>query len=176
MIRNMKTKNTSIQQNKHFMITLIAAIVLSGFAGYSLAYEKYNPSKTPTQNTPGYITEDEASNQVNGFYEQYLSSKKNIPEESRKANLIDSYGTKNLVFYSKYYQHGFDPIVCSVDMPTSVKATNVRPGPGALVTAEAKYPDASTANIDLTLVFNNAGFGIDTITCPGNKGNLPPNN
>ncbi len=78
------------------------------------------------------------------------------------------------MFYSQYYRHGFDPIVCSEVMPTSVTATSVTPGPGATVTATAKYPDGTTANIGLTLVLNNKGFGIDTVTCPGNRGNLPP--
>jgi hypothetical protein len=176
MISNMKTKDTSIWQNKLFAIMIAFIIVVfSAFAGYGLAYEKYNPNKTPTKNTPGYITAEEARNQVNGFYEQYLNPRKDTPEKSRKA-YVASYGTKNLVFYSEYYLHGFDPIMCSSAMPTSVVATKVQPGSGALVTAEATYPDGSTANINLTLVLNSEGFGIDTITCPGEKGNLPPKN
>lgn len=155
------------------IVTLIA-IILSGFIGYRLAYQKYNPNKIPTQNTPGYITADAARNQVNNFYQQYLYPRKDTPEESRKI-YISGYGDKNLVFYSGYYQHGFDPIVCSSVMPTSVTATSVKPGPGAVVNAEAKYPDGSTANIVATLVLNVEGFRIDSITCPGAKGNLPPN-
>ena len=177
MIRNMKKRNTPITQNKLLTLTLAVAFVgtfLGGFVGYSIAYSKYNPSKIPTQNTPGYITDREARDQVNGFYAQYLNPKQGSAEDSRKA-YIDSYGTKNLAFYSQYYQHGFDPIVCSSSMPTDVKVTNVQPGPGATVTAAAKYPDGTTANIALTLVLNNEGFGIDTVTCSGDKGNLLPN-
>lgn len=165
-----------MQQDKSLMVIVVAAlitIVLSGFVGYRLAYQKYNPTKIPAQNTPGYITADGARNQVNNFYQQYLHPKKETPEESRKIN-VSLYGSKNLVFYSKYYQHGFDPIVCSSVMPTSVTATSVQPGAGAVVNAEAKYPDGSTANIDLTLVLNIEGFRIDSITCPGTKGNLSP--
>lgn len=176
MIKNMKKEKTSTQQKKPFIVAItiaLIAVVLSGAAGYSLAYNRYNPSNTPTKNTLGYITEEEARGQVNGFYEQYLNPRKDTPEESRKA-YINSYGTKNLMFYSVYYQHGFDPIVCSRVMPTSVTAKDVQPGAGASVTAKAGYPDGSTANINLTLVLNNEGFGIDTITCPGDKGNLPP--
>lgn len=174
----MKAKKNSIQQNKHFIITLVivlVAVTLSGLTGYGIAYKKYNPNTIPTKNIPGHITAEEARNQVNGFYEQYLNPKKNNPEESRQA-YIASYGTKNLMFYSKYYKHGFDPIVCSTIMPKSVKIKNVQPGAGALVKVEATYPDNSTASIDLSLVLNNEGFGIDTITCSGDKGSLPPNN
>ena len=177
MIRYMNKRNTTIAQNKLLTITLAVAIVcvsLGGLVGYKLAHDRYSPSKTPSQNTPGYITEKEARDQVNGFYAQYLNPKQGAPEDSRKA-YIDSYGTKNLTFYSQYYQHGFDPIVCSPIMPTSVTATDVKPGPGATVTAAAKYPDGTTANIGLTLILNNEGFGIDTVTCPGDKGNLLPN-
>ena len=176
MIRKMKTKKKSIQKNQPFIITLVVALIattLSGLVGYSLAYGKYNPNKTPTQNTPGYITEEEARGQVKGFYEQYLHPRNGTPEGLRQA-LIHSYGTKNLTFYSRYYQHGFDPIVCSTVIPMGVKVKSVQPGAGALVKVEATYPDNSTANIDVTLVLNNEGFGIDTITCPGDKGNLPP--
>jgi hypothetical protein len=173
----MRTKTPPNQQNKILVMLVLALITvtLSGFIGYRLSYEKYSLNKNPNKNTPGYITEEEARSQVNGFYEQYVNPRKDIPDKSRKA-YINSYGTKNLVFYSEYYQHGFDPIVCSSVMPTSVTAINVQPGPGALVTAEAKYPDGSTSKIDLTLAINHEGFGIDTIMCPGDKGNLPPNN
>lgn len=147
---------------------------LGGFVGYSLACREHNFHETSSQNIPSYITEKEARDQVNGFYAQYLNPKQDTPEDSRKA-YISSYGTKNLAFYSQYYRHGFDPIVCSPIMPTSVTATNIKPGPGAAVTAVAKYPDGTTANIDLTLVLNSEGFGIDTVTCPGEKGNLLPN-
>lgn len=100
MIRYMKKRNASITQNKLLAITLLVAFVgscLGGLVGYNLAYNTYNPSKIPSQNTPGYITEEEARDQVNGFYAQYLNSKRPNPEESRKA-YIHSYGTKNLAF------------------------------------------------------------------------------
>jgi hypothetical protein len=169
-------KKASIRQNKPLLITVVVAliaIVCSGFVGYHLAYQKYNPNKTPTQNTPGYITADAARDEVNNFYQQYIHPKTGVQEASREA-FIKAAGSKNLMFYSEYYQHGFDPIVCSSVMPTSVTVTSIQPGPGAAVKAEAKYPDGSTATIDLTLVLNIDGFKIDTITCPGAKGNLPP--
>jgi hypothetical protein len=59
-------------------------------------------------------------------------------------------------------------------MPTTVTVTHVTPGAGAEVIALANYPDGSTTDIDLTLVINNEGFRIDSITCHGDKGNLLP--
>ncbi len=156
-----------------FLVAGIISIIAGGVTGYSLAFTKYNPNRTPSDNVPGYITVDEARGQVKGFYEQYLRPRESNSPVSRQA-IIRSYGTKNLLFYSQYYQHGFDPIVCSTTMPSNVTTKNVTPGAGALVTAEARYPDGSTADIDVTLVLNRDGFGIDTITCPGDKGNLPP--
>lgn len=180
MLRIMKKKKTpkiiSIRLNKTSLITDAVALILivcSGFVGYHFAYQKYNPSKIPTQNTPGYITAAAARDQVNNFYQQYLHPRTDKPEESRKA-LVSGYGDQNLVFYREYYQHGFDPIVCSSVMPTSVTATSVKPGWGAEVTAQAKYPNGSTASIVLTEVINIEGFKIDSIMCPGAMGNLPP--
>ncbi len=176
MLRTMKKKQTVTQSNtklKLLTVLVLAAMVVSGLVGYRLAYQKYDPNKTPNQNTPGYITASEARDQVNNFYEQYLNPNKNSVENSRNIT-VEGFGSKNLVFYREYYQHGFDPIVCSAVMPTSVTATSVRPGPGAVVHATASYPDGSTADITLTEVLNNEGFKIDTITCPGDKGNLLP--
>ena len=176
MLRIMKNRQTPIKQSKSFVIIVAAAfiaIVLSGFIGYRLAYQKYNPKNTAAENKPGYITSDAARSQVENFYQQYLNPKKETPEESRKV-YISSYGDKNLTFYNQYYQHGFDPIVCSPVMPTSITVASVVPGPGATVTARAKYPDGSTSDINVTLVINAEGFKIDSITCSGDKGNLPP--
>lgn len=169
-------KNTAIKQNKVSVTTTVVALialVLGGFTGYLLAYQKYDPSKIPTENRPGYITADAARSQVNNFYKQYLNPKKESPEEARNV-YISKYGDKNLVFYKNYYQHGFDPIVCSATMPISVTAKTIQPGAGAVVNAEARYPDGSTSDITLTLVLNSEGFRVDSITCPGDKGNLLP--
>ncbi len=172
----MNKKQTSTTQNKRLMVTTVVAvlaIIIGGLAGYRLAYQEYNPNKTPSQNKPGYVTADAARDQVNNFYQQYLNPRKDKIEESRNA-FVSGYGDKNLVFYKDYYQHGFDPIVCSSVMPTTVAVKSVEAGPGAVVNAEAKYPDGSTTNIVLTAVLNTEGFRIDSITCPGTKGNLPP--
>jgi len=170
-VKTTKPKQKVIVRTIAIIVALIA-IVVSGFVGYRIAYQKYNPNKSPTQNTPGYITADAARDQVDNFYQQYLHPRKETPEASRRV-YVSGYGSKNLMFYRNYYQHGFDPIVCSSVMPTSVTATSVKPGMGAEVTALAKYPDGSTADIVLTEVINIEGFKIDTITCPGDKGNLP---
>lgn len=166
----------NLQTKKQLTITLIllmSVIVLSGLVGYNLGlYRAHND--TPKQNTPGFITAEAARDQVNNFYQQYLHSKGQDPEKWRNI-LVSNYGSKNLVFYKIYYQHGFDPITCSSTMPISVTATNIQPGPGATAKAEAIYTDGSTAIIDVTLVINTEGFKMDTITCPGDKGNLTPN-
>ena len=163
-------------QNKKPLILSLTAVavvaIVSGFLGYSFGLNKHS-NDTPKQNIPGYVTSESARNQVNNFYLQYLNPKKESPDTFREM-LVANYGDKNLIFYKTYYQHGFDPIVCSATMPTSVVATDVRPGPGASVKAKAVYTDGTTSVIDVTLVQNTEGFKIDTITCPGDKGNLPP--
>ena len=166
-------KNTS-QTKKQFIIKLslaIAIALLGGIVGYLIGINKSD--STPKQNVPGYITAEAATNQVNNFYQQYLNPKKESPEASRNY-YVSQYGSKNLVFYKTYYQHGFDPIVCSVTMPISVTATNVQPGAGATVKARATYLDGTTSDIGLTLVLSSEGFKIDSITCPDGKGNLAP--
>lgn len=162
------------QTKKQFVIKLSIMVVVAlvgGVAGYLIGVNKSDG--TPKQNKPGYITAESATNQVNNFYQQYLNPKKESPEESRNY-YVSQYGDKNLVFYKTYYQHGFDPIICSTVMPATVTVTDAQPGAGATVNAKAVYPDGSAANINLTLVMNNEGFKIDTITCPSDKGNLPP--
>lgn len=165
-------KQTTFRESILIAAFVVVVIVLTGYLGYYIGTNKHDDG-LPLENTPGYITADAARDQVNNFYQQYLNPKKQNPEASREL-YISQYGDKNLVFYSKYYKHGFDPIVCSSIMPISVTALRVQPGAGAEVTAEAKYEDGTSANIDLTLVLNNEGFKIDTITCSGIKGNLPP--
>jgi len=165
----------SLKANKQLRTKLsiaVAVTVLGILIGYGFGLNK-GRNDTPKQNTPGYITAESARNQVNNFYQQYLQSREGDSDKWRNM-LVSNYGDKNLVFYKTYYQHGFDPIVCSATMPTSVTVTDVKPGAGATVKAKAIYADGSTAAIDVTLVINAEGFRIDTITCPGDKGNLPP--
>lgn len=152
--------------------TTVVITLISGLIGYCIGLNRHD-NETPKQNTPGYITVESARDQVNNFYQQYLHPGDNEPEKRRNI-LVSNYGDKNLVFYKTYYRHGFDPIVCSAIMPTSVTVADIQPGASATVTAKVVYPDGATENIDLTLVLNAEGFRIDTITCPGDKGNLPP--
>lgn len=169
MKKNLQTK----KQLAIRLSMLMAVIVLSGLAGYCLGiYNIHND--TPRQNTPGFITVESVRDQVNNFYQQYLHPKGQDQEKWRNI-LVSNYGSKNLVFYKTYYKHGFDPITCSSTMPISVTTTKIQPGPGAMAKAEATYSDGSTVNIDVTLVIGTEGFKIDTITCPGDKGNLTPN-
>lgn len=167
----------SIKQAKRRFITKLGVgLIIIGIGGSVVGYLigiNIDASEVHEQNTPGYITAESARSHVDNFYQQYLHPKKESPEESRDV-YVSEYGSKNLVFYKAYYQHGFDPIVCSTVMPTSVAVTDIQPGAGANVVAEAEYPNGSTANIGLTLVINAEGFKIDSITCPGDKGNLLP--
>lgn len=176
MISSMSRPAHTIRYKNPFLVAAIL-LLIGAMAGYSVGYYvsslKHDPHNIPTENKTGYITTNEARNMVDNFYQQYLHPKKESPDEYRKL-YVNGWGSKGLAFYNEYYRHGFDPIVCSSVMPTSVVAQSIETGAGAAVIAEAKYPDGSTENIVITLVLNIDGFKIDTITCAGDKGNLPP--
>ena len=118
-----------------------------------------------------YVDGNEATDQVANFYRQYI---KPGATPAFQKFLIKGYGTNNLLFYTVYYQHGFDPVTCSTTMPIKVTAALVATGPVATVKAVAEYPDHSKGNIVARVVFDDRGLNIDAVTCPGTKGNLPP--
>jgi len=152
------------------LITLVAAVVC-GWIGYSYGMHKNNTNAIPSQNKAGYVVAQQASEQVTNFYNQYIRPS-TTPDFRNK--LVSSYGSKNLAFYDTYYKHGFDPVVCSTVMPISITTTQVTPGPSAEVKVNATYPDKSLLTIVTTVVINNDGLKIDSVNCPGNMGNLPP--
>ena len=117
-----------------------------------------------------YVDGSEATNQVANFYRQYI---KPGTTPAFQKFLIKSYGNGNLLFYTEYYRHGFDPIVCSTKMPAKVTTTLDSTGPVATVNAIAQYPDNSKENIVARVVLDDRGLNIDSIACPGVQGNLP---
>ena len=151
---------------------VLAIVILFTASGLYIGCDR-REAVTVRGNSPGYVSADAARAHVESFYQQYIDPKKEDPEGSRAA-YVRSYGDRGLVFYSQYYRHGFDPIVCSSAMPTRVTATKIEPGWGARVVARAEYPDGHTADIAVTLAINIEGFKIDSITCPGSLGDLPP--
>ena len=58
-------------------------------------------------------------------------------------------------------------------MPVKVTASLAAAGPIAIVNATAEYPDNSKAAIIAKVVLSDEGMNIDSVTCPGDKGNLP---
>ena len=118
-----------------------------------------------------YVDGSDATEQVANFYRQY--TKPGATPAFQKF-LIKGYGTNNLLFYTEYYQHGFDPITCSTTMPTKVTVALVSTGPVATVNAVAEYSDNSKENIVARVVLDDQGLNIDSITCPAAKGNLAP--
>lgn len=146
----------------------LVAILLALWGGYHLGKIR-QINAIPKVNTPGYVIGEEASDHVASFFTQYIN-----PKTVSVDTIINGYGDKNLAFYRSYYQHNFDPITCS-----SVKALKVTPvggtsGPTSTVTTKLEYADNSSQLITSNVVLNNDGIKIDSITCPANKGGLPP--
>ena len=152
-------------------ITALVGAVILGVCGYCIGSQKSTHIPAPTQSRPGYIISQQASEQVADFYSQYI---KPSYSSSVREQFVASYGSQNLVFYNSYYQHGFDPIVCSTVMPIAVIVAAVTPGPEAIVVVSATYPDHSVAKWTASVVIDRQGLRVDAITCPGNEGNLAP--
>ncbi len=158
---------------KYLPLLIVLGAVLVGFLANQALYHivpSSEPAMPPPHHVIPYVDGDVATQQVSNFYRQYINP--NTKPEFRP-RMIDGYGSKNLVFYDQYYQHGFDPIICSTVMPIKVTALLVSTGPVATVSAVAEYPDGTKSTIVTTVVLNGA-LQIDSITCPGDKGNLPP--
>ena len=129
------------------------------------------PERMPNHTMP-YIDGDEALRHVESFYHSYTLSNPKLAESKKKT--VEIFGSKNLEFYYAYYQHGFDPITCSVLMPNKITSRLDRTGPIALIKSIEEYADGSKQEIQNTVVLNNDGMEIDSVSCPGNKGNLLP--
>jgi hypothetical protein len=157
---------------------LALLVIVFSIVGWPV-YRALNTEKI-TYNLPNhtipYVDSAAATDQVHNFY-QYYSNPKITPVfptfAAYQKQMVQAYGSKNLVFYHEYYQHGFDPITCSTVLPASIDASIASTGPVANVNVYATYPDGSKATITATVVLNNEGMQVDTITCPGDKGHLP---
>lgn len=163
--QTVKSKNA---KRYTLLSTILATAVVFAVCGYMVGNHK-TKNTTPSINTPGYVTTNEARDEVSNFYEQYI-----VPgiTPERKSVLLDGYGDKNLAFYVKHYQPGFEPLFCSTQVPTKVSVISAHGGPTGLVNATATFPDNTTETMTLELVLNRQGFKIDSIACAGSKANL----
>ena len=165
------------KEPNHLYVTLIAtglvATIIIGLllvANYNATHKKSYSTATMPNHTMPYVDGEEAKRSVDTFYREYTKPNRVTSNEK----LVELIGTKNLEFYNQYYQHGFDPIICSTEMPTKTDVSLSSTGPVAHVNVVASYPDKSIQTIKATVVLNDEGMDIDSITCPGDKGNLPP--
>jgi hypothetical protein len=156
---------------KYGVLLFLASALIFGIGGYYLGSRGHNAYRDPSGNQSGYVNAQPAKEQVYNFYRQYIEDN-NKPE--LRPFLLRGYGSNNLVFYSTYYRHGFNPITCSSLAPTAVTVTRATPGTVATAYVELEYSDQSTSTIKATVLINNEGIRVDSITCPGDKGNLPP--
>lgn len=153
------------------VLVVVAVAIVFGVGGYYLRSSEVNAYKDPSGNTAGYVIARQAEGQVKNFYRQYIKEYNNSKFLLRD---VQGYGSDNLAFYNSYYQHGFNPITCSSLAPVAVNISKTTPGTVATVYADLEYSDHSTSTVKATVVINNDGIKIDSITCPGDKGNLPP--
>ncbi len=168
-----KNKPTVYKYLPHlFVLAVILAFLIISFGMYRLStIGKVKDDPFPNHTFP-YVDGEAAAEQVKIFYEAYTSSKPILA--LNKKQTVKNYGTNNLEFYYEYYQHGFDSVVCSTVMPTSITAVPASTGTVANVDVNVDYPDGSTARIKTTVILNDDGMQVDSINCPGDKGNLPP--
>lgn len=149
-------------------ILALFLIVIAGWVTYGIvSSNKKEEANRPNHIAP-YVDGQVAKEQVENFYVQYIN-----PNLANRKKLVQQAGNSNLVFYYDYYQHGFDPIVCSTVMPTKVTTSLQSTGTAALVNVNASYPDGSQQKILARVVFGD-GIDVDSITCPGDKGSLLP--
>ena len=169
-----KSKST---KHKHttLIIILASALALSaiflGWAVYDTRPPKIKLGPLPNHTMP-YVDGDAAVQQVESFYKNY--TKPSL--ESKKDKIIEIFGSDNLEFYYEYYRHGFDPITCSTSVPTKLSHSLRSTGPVATINTSAEYEDGSTATIQSRVVLSDDGMDVDSVSCPGEKGNLPPQN
>ena len=161
---------------------MILIVVLIGIAAYGAYYWHHKTvtdlnSKITTLNSElaaanqnSVVNLTDATQLASTFYNAYLKS---VPVSGGTTTTIQKYGTANLLFYSKYYQHGFDPIVCAQSLPTSIQATGKSTGSGiAKVSVEEIYGTSGDNAAVSVNVVNQGGLKIDSVTCPGSLGTL----
>jgi hypothetical protein len=134
------------------------------------------PGQTPSttavsKSLPGMVNLADATQFTKDFYDTYF---KNVPVNNGQISTVQKYGTSNLEFYYNYYQHGFDPIVCAEATPTSVTAKGISTSNGvASVDITENYGSGGPVLIHAQVVFRDS-LKIDSVSCTGNDGNLPP--
>ncbi len=165
-----KSPNKSPQKLYKYALLLIIVALACVFA-YHAGAKSEETNKDPSGNTIGYVVAEQASSQAENFYKSYME---NTDNAEKKDKLVELFGTKELVFYNKYYQHSFDPIVCSDRKPTDVSVVQASPGTEAIIKLEVSYDDGTKAQIGTSVVINNDGLRINSVTCPADKADLPP--
>ena len=169
----MKNKIKIQAKSKLFQIIIFLIIVSVFFLGISFLLAR--PPKQKSVSLPGhtmpYVDGNEAVGQVENFYKLYTSP--NPAYAMNKNKTVETFGSNNLEFYYSYYNHGFDPITCSTLNITSLNHTLESTGAVAKVNTNINYTDGSSAVVQSNVVLNDEGLDIDSIQCPGNKGNLP---
>jgi hypothetical protein len=167
----MKTKVKKFYAGRRIVgVFMVAAVLMVTAVGWVVLQAGEHPYSVPTQSKLAYVDGNDATDQVANFYRQYIAL---ADEPDRQQKLIPVYGNENLTFYSRYYRHGFDPITCSTLRVSDVSASVIAPGPVAHVKAMLTYIDHSSAQIEAVVVLSDR-LAIDSLTCPGAKGNLPP--
>lgn len=169
-----RPKSTLQSMGKRYFLILIIGSVSIILAGQTWLWFKRDSMtrtviKIPNHIIP-YVDGEEATQHVQSFYEQYIKT----ADQNRRKLLVSMSGSKNLVFYNDYYKHGFDPITCSSVSVKIITASLISTGPVAHIAAKIDYVDGSASEIKASVVLNDDGLKLDSITCPGDKANLPP--
>ena len=126
---------------------------------------KTTPSSNATATTTSADPDQaKATTLVKDFYAAY--NKEGAVDSQA---LIKKYGTDNLAFYYKYYNYGFDPIVCAQDTITYTASGSKTKDGVATVLLKRESGDTITVR-----VVDQGGLKVDGVTCPGETGNMEP--
>ncbi|HEX8182451.1 MAG TPA: hypothetical protein VF575_02505 [Candidatus Saccharimonadales bacterium] len=174
--KNLKASTAPRHKSLYIVLALafVVSLLIVVWTQHTVSQKQVFKDTYVTQSRLAYVDGTDAAAHVASFYKQYIDPR---TPAANKLKFIDAYGNKNLLFYSQYYLHGFDPITCSQDAPTDVSTSLASTGPVATVNVIPLSPDAdgTTETITARVVLDEEGLSIDSITCPGNKANLPPN-
>jgi len=170
-----KHKRSRLLVKNYLHPLFVAAVVVLVAVAAWLVYEATHhhnlySNYPPNQTKAPYVDGNQATAHVANFYTEYI---KFASRPDLQKNVVASFGDDNLVFYDQYYRHGFDPITCTTVTPVSVSASLISTGPVATVKVVEKYADHTTQTLTARVLVTTA-LRIDSITCPGAKGNLPP--
>lgn len=169
-----------VQAKSHKLLYILLTLVIAAAAAAGVYYwqhQKVNDLDSKVSNLSSQLaSQSNATSQnpdltkstalVKTFYTAYI--------KNSSPDLIKQYGTSNLVFYSQYYQHGFNPIVCAQSTPDSIQVTTNKSTDGiANLTVTELYTDSPSKGTISVNVVNQGGLKIDSLTCGGTLGNLP---